>query len=250
MVIPFVGPVSGDEIISSLLCFEQFNKFYYKEYEPIKEKITLDWWVYPELGVFGYYAMCGVNKETGRDAIWLEWPPVTLGDAYLVAHELEHIIRKANNLSIQIVEKDLRYVDVGGCIRSVLEDRIVDEMLKVHYDFNLVGHYIEELSACENLLKKPVIKPTQVIDRLKQILIHADCILRWSLIDNDMSFKHRFDVYQKLFKIKLRDVANEAQELALRASSIKLEKQDGQKQLFNYIINKYELGDALYILEN
>ena len=102
--------------------------------------------------------MCAVNSETGTDEIWLQWPPVTLADAYLVAHEMGHIIRKVDDLSLQFIEKDLEYVNVAGYIRSVLEDRIIDEMLKVKYNFNLINHYIEAMTSIRKSMRSLLFK--------------------------------------------------------------------------------------------
>jgi hypothetical protein len=206
--------------------------------------------IFPELWDYGYYAMCGVNKETGRDGIWLQWPPVTLADAYLVAHEIEHVVRKVDNLSLKIIEKDLKYVDVAGCISSVLEDRIVDSILKNKYNFNLVDQYIETMKSAEESLKIQNAGSITEMDYLRLNLVHAGNLLRFSLIDNDASFRRKFNKYQKIVKRNVHSIAKEGEELASEVLRIGLETRDKRKQIFDYITNKYNLTNILYISES
>jgi hypothetical protein len=170
----YYGQANENDIINNLICFEQFNNFYHKKYKPIKEKIALEWRIYQELGDLGYYAMCSVNKETGLDQLWLQWPPVTFADAYLVAHELGHIVRKVENLSVRVIETDEKYSNVAGYINSVLDDRAVDSMLKNEYNFSLVENYIEEMTAAERILDIQKIMPDTIITHIERTLIYAD----------------------------------------------------------------------------
>lgn len=250
MVVPLIGLADGDEIINSLLCFEQFSNFYHNEYEPIKEKITLEWWIYPELWDYGFYAMCAVNEETGIDGIWLQWPPVTFTDSYLVAHEIEHVVRKVDNSSLKIIEMDLKYVDVAGCISSLLEDRIVDSILNNKYNFNLVDKYIETMKSAEESLNFHNVGSITEKDYLRLNLVHAGNLLRFGLINDDASFKRRLNKYKKIVKKNVPSVAKDGEELASEVLRIGLETREKRKQIFDYITNKYNLTNVLYVSES
>ena len=247
MVIPSVGQADEDEIINSLLCFEQFKDFYREKYEPIKGRIVIEWMIYPELSKRGLYAMYGVDKDTGIDQIFLQRPPTTVADAYLVAHEMGHAIKKARESSLRIIEKDPDYIDIAGCIKSVIEDRPIDIMLK-KYGFNLVDHhYAEAMALANNKFDELDAEPTG-IERSRLILVHADFLLRFDLIDKDASFKRKFNRYKKNAR-KFRPIAKEGKKIAKEAQRIGFDTQDQQRQIFGYITNELKLTEVLCISE-
>jgi len=189
--------------------------------------------------------MTAVDNETGIDSIWLQRLPVTLTDAYLAAHELGHVIRKVDNLSLLIVEEDLNYVDVAGYIKSIMEDRVIDKMLREKYNFILVDHYIDVMTNVMKFLDISIV--VTGVNRIKMPLVHADYLLRWSLIDDDESFKREFDKYKRLMNENYQSIAEEGEDIAREAMKIGFETRDNQKQIFDYIINKYTLAEVLSV---
>ena len=192
MTIPWLGRADGEEIFSSLSRFKQFDNFCSREYRPIEESIQLDWCIFPGLYHHGYYAMTGVDPNTGRHVIWIRRPPANLTDAYLIAHEMMHVIREVEGLSFQFAERDHNYADVAGYLRSVLDDRVVDLLLINDYEFNVINHYIESMASSIEFLKEIDVQSITDIRRIELILINADNFLRWSLINNNDNFDQIF----------------------------------------------------------
>ena len=237
------------------MCFREFQNFYFKEYEPIKKKFSVDWYVFPDLwNTFRDYALQGVGKRTGNNYICLEWEPVTPNDAFLVAHELGHILRKYNRLRLHIVSRSSTFETkkLAENFGSMLDDPLINSRLQDVYDFNPAYHYAEiELRDCITEVSGFQQGPENDIIRLLHIFFYTNQLLRWDSV-KDAAAIEKWRKYQKLFRSKLNSIAKSSEELYSIVTEDGYDTLEKQKLLFNKIADKYtidgiKLRDILYI---
>lgn len=242
-------------ILKGALCFKEFQKFYVKEYEPIKKNFSVDWYVFPDLwNTFRDYALQGVGKRTGNNYICLEWEPVTPNDAFLVAHELGHILRKYNRLQLHIVSRSSVFETkkLAEIFGSMLDDSVINSRLQDVYDFNPAYHYTEiELRDSINEISGIQQEPGNDFIRLSYVFYYTNQLLRWDSITDSEAIQ-KWSNYKNLFRSKLRSLAESGEELYYIIKENGYDIPEKQKQIFNkisdkYMINGVRLGDLLDI---
>jgi hypothetical protein len=244
-----------DDVLDGILGFDEFRRFYAEVYEPQKIRISVDWYVCNEIWEnFRVYAFQGVGKNTGKDYVCLEWLPVTPNDAFLVAHELEHIIRKYNGqqLSISTMSSLSKAKDIATSIGSMFDDPLVNCFLQEKYNFDPAYHYTEiELHDCFNEVGEIVTEPTNDIIRMLHIFFYANQLLRWDSI-KDTTAIQKWVEYQRFLRSKWQSIAESGEELYDIVKKYGYDTPEKQRRLFNkiaykYTINGIKLCDLLYI---
>jgi hypothetical protein len=107
--------VNEDVIIEKIIKFDEFKNFYHAEREPIKTNIPIKWKINPLCKGFA-------AQRTDADCvsyIELRHLPETPNDAFLVAHEIMHVIRR---------EVDKQYLNITKVNDSILKKYTVDDM--------------------------------------------------------------------------------------------------------------------------
>lgn len=238
-----------EEVLDGILDFSEFRKFYEEAYKPQKNLISIDWYTCSELWEnFRNYAFQGVSKNTGRDYICLEWLPVTANDAFLVAHELGHVIRKHEGRQLSISTKSQRWgmtklvTDLG----SMFDDPIINSLLKTTYHFDPAYHYTEiELPDCIKDLSNVSKEPENDVLRLSFIFFYTNQLLRWDTIYNTIALE-KWKKYQKFYRSKYKSLAQAGEELYNIVKEIGVDTPDKQRQIFNKISNMYEIdGESI-----
>jgi hypothetical protein len=179
-----VGPISEDEVIEYILRFNEFSKFYYNEYKP--RKIIISWLIDPlKCHQFNYFAYKGINRSTGTDVIGLEHIPTSFDDAYMVAHEMGHAIRKSDGLQLPIAMKyhTQEIEDLASRLGSMFDDPLIDSFLQNIYNFNPAYHYIEVvIPSASIMLNQSFTEPERDINRIMEIFFHSSQLLQWDSI--------------------------------------------------------------------
>jgi hypothetical protein len=80
--------IDEDVIVSKILAFEEFSRFYHTEREPIKANVPIKWMINPSCRGFAAQR----TDANGITYIELRRLPRTQDDAFLAAHEIVHVI--------------------------------------------------------------------------------------------------------------------------------------------------------------
>jgi hypothetical protein len=135
-------------IIDKLLKFSEFEKFYRTEWEPRKKDVSIDWKINPSCDGFAFQ---GTNETNSNTFIRLPHLPKTRDDAFLVAHEIEHVIRHfcgqelefTMNSAIAQNYENGGIVDLAFRIGSMFDDPIIDSFLQKEYKFKPAIFYTQ-----------------------------------------------------------------------------------------------------------
>lgn len=245
-----------DVIVSEILRFDEFNAFYSTERKPTKTEVPIKWIIKPSCKGF---AAQGIDAN-GTDYIELRHNPKTREDAFLVAHEITHLIRKKidkqylnfSKVNDAILEK-YTIDDMGefaSRIGSMFDDPIIDHFLKDKYGFNPEHHYTRVVipDSIKNLNRGDA---RDELHRLNQAMFYVQYALQWDAIDNVGALR-KWHNFKRLYQ-RQRPIAKRiGEDLYSMAKETGLDTLDKQKQLFNKIADKYSLNgiklkDILYI---
>jgi hypothetical protein len=169
------------KIFKELLKFKEFNNFINNEWENAKHEGTLvDWHDFnPSRPAFAYQ-----DVENGRPFIELKYLPKARNDAFLVAHELMHVIRAFNGQCLRINVNNAgvydleEIIDLARRIGSMLDDVLIDSFLQTNYSFNAANFYID-IKIPENIQSlNNSGDPINDIDRLRKVLYYTQSSLQ------------------------------------------------------------------------
>lgn len=182
-----------EDIIGKLLHFNEFANFYYNEWEPKNIRIELN--IDPSCTMYGM-ALFGKNKDA---CIKLRQLTDTLDDAFLLAHEMCHVIRyfykeclefrKAPTLIAQRYNEE-EIFDMGNKLGSMLDDPLIDSFLQDTYNFNPAHFYTGVLIPDTNRSLDSYGDPPYEWQIFKKALFYSQFALQWdSIKDTDALIK-------------------------------------------------------------
>lgn len=232
------------EIIAKILKFSEFERFYSAEWKPRKDVVSVGWAINP---LCNHYGMQGVDKD-GMPFIQLRSLPVTLDDAFIVAHEAEHVIKYFNGQYLrfaacdQVVERyqDGEISDLTHKFGSMFDDPLIDAHLHEKYGFNSAHHYTE--TKFPDIIKSvnSYGDPKSELIRFKSALFFSQCALQWDSI-NDSKAKHAWNSLKKLYKKKRPLVTKIGTDLYYMSKENGYDTLNKQRLLFNKIAQKYTI---------
>lgn len=239
------------QVIEPLLKFDEFSKFYYNEYEPIKTHLPIGWILSEEEAYANACTM--VDAETGMDIILLKRLPVSYIDALLVSHEIQHVILKATENSFNIRLRGNQppiYEIIAQDIKSLLEDPIIDSFLQGKYNFDLLDYYLSELEiAIEEDFVDPQESSLDSFSISIGALVYAGNILKWNLI-GDYNALDRWHKYQRLLDKSYPIISKQGKELASIVKDNGFDMLEKRIQLANNTIKKYNIEDILEVVKH
>lgn len=246
---------SENEVISGIIKFDKFYDFYPIERESRKEIVPIDWAINPSKCLkFNLYAYKGTNPLTGNSAIVLPRLPATHNEAYIVAHEIMHVIRKFDGLELPIRSRKKSGImeDIISRIGSMFDDPLIDSILQDKYNLNPAFHYTEiDMPRSIEILKS---FPTERQDDTSKILLllyHASQLLLWDGI-KDINALEKCREYQEFYRSTHPIMAKMGEELYSIVKENGYDTFDKQRRLFDIIANKYtidgiKLSNILYL---
>lgn len=249
-----LGFVPEKDVMDGILKFDSFSNFYDREYMPRKETTLLKWLLDPiRCHASNLYAYQGVDSRTGDSVIGLRCLPLTHDEAFMVAHEMGHVFRKLDGLSLLILPRCSVDVlkDLVHRIGSMFEDPLIDPILQDQYMFDAAYHYSEDINRSLEILNTPFGNPQTDIDTLKYVIYYTTCLLQYDSI-KDASALQKWQNYQEILKFKLKQITKSGEELYYLIKDNGYDTLEKQKRIFNKISDKYmidgvRLGDLLYI---
>jgi len=247
-------------IIDKLIRFNEFERFYCTEWEPRKKRdgASIDWKINSSCDGFAFQWFDEINGEL-KPFIRLRYIPITREDAFLVAHEIEHVIKYFDKQYLKFAMdseiaknyNDGDIIDLAFRIGSMFDDPIIDSFLQKEYKFKPAIFYtpvkipdtIEKLNSSGD--------PTDDLTKLKQALFYSQCALQWDAIKNAKSLRKWQDLKRR-YQIRRPVVRRMGEELYLMSKENGYNKLEKQKLLFGKIADKYtidgiKLKDILYI---
>lgn len=228
------------DTLKLILKYREFNQFYMNERQNIHNKIL---WFKDIDSSDDFYAAYAVPYiESDRHEIHFRRVPGSKTDAFLSAHEMLHLIRAENNQTPQ-VRCDERYIELEVALASLLEDPIVDSILKTKYGFNLRPFY---MSVIENGKKKVSGDYADDFDKLKDAWSHAGWALKWRLITDKSAIKS-----WKKFNRKFENMRPKAYKISLDTitivDNIGVDTKEKQVTVMKKLINNYNLKDLILL---
>lgn len=255
-----MGFILEKDATSQILQFESFSNFYYREYAPRKKTTPINWFLDPiRCYASNLYAYQGEDSRTGDPVIGLRCLPATYDEAFMVAHEMEHVFRKLDKLSLLIrpkhaeVEHSVETLkDLALRIGSMFDDPIIDPILQNQYMFDIAYHYSEDINRSLEILNTSLGKPQTDIDLLKYIIYYTTRLLQYDSI-RDPSALRKWQDYRKILRSKLGQITKPGEELYQVIKENGYDTPKKQRQIFNkiadiYTINGVKLGNLLELL--
>lgn len=231
-------------VVNSLLTSsKEFKTFYENERRKI---IKPFYWeldsALPE-GVVARNTM-EIDTNTGKQTIFIRIPriPPNLEDAFIIAHELEHLVLDAEGY-VGVTYQDVKYESISAALSSMVIDLIVDSKIKV-YGFNLLEEFNREVKASKRNLKDFANAPTKRLGQLHWTFNYVGKLLYWQLISGNETEKHEFHLW---FEQRYPSIAEEAKNLLVLIKKNGYDTPYKVKMLFKEIIQRYNLGNIMIV---
>jgi hypothetical protein len=219
---------------------KEFKTFYENERIKIIEPLR---WVLDHFLPEGVRARVSTEINTGK-IFFIRLPriPPNLKDAFIIAHELGHIVLFTEGYS-GVLYQDTKYENISASLGSMIHDLLVNSKLKM-YGFDLLEEFnIEAEESKRNLLCYSV-APTDRLGQIKWIFNYCGKLLDWQFISGNESDKHEFHLW---FEQRYPSIVDEAKNLLTLVKKLGYETPPKVTQLFNEIIRMYDLGNIMKV---
>jgi len=236
--------VAEATIVEELLKFSEFEDFDRNRWKPRKKDILIDWKINSSCDGFSFQ---GFDEISGKPFIRLRKIPKTRDDAFLVAHEIEHIIRHFDKQYLEFAKssvitkyKDEEIVDLSIRLGSFFDDPIVNSFLHDVYHFNPI-HFYTKVKMPETV--KSLNSSGDLVDdltRLKRALFYSQCALEWDSIEDKVTLR-KWRELKRLYQMKRPIVKRMGEELYSMAKEDGYDTLEKQTALFDKIANKYTI---------
>jgi hypothetical protein len=232
---------SEEDVVNTLLASsKEFTRFYSEERRKIALPIQ---WTRDESLPRGTDGSCTRNTSGGgtKQEIRLRRIPPDLGDASMVAHELEHLVLDSKGFRGTRAH-EARYEILSGSLNSMVNDPLVYSSLQT-YGFDIYDDYKKLLTQNRSQLSRIPSPPPNRLNRLLWILNYVRHILIWEVVSG-VSDKG-LDEFKLWFDERYPDVAGEGQKLLAPVRDIGYDTPEKQNTLFTKIIQEYGLGEFI-----
>jgi len=241
--------VDEDVIIGGLLKYKEFERFYYAEWEPKRNDISIEWEINPSCNGFASQRSDEIDGEL-KHFIQLRKMPKTSNDAFLVAHEVSHIMKYLDNQylkfavdrSINIKYKFDDIVELTFRIGSMFDDPIIDSFLQSVYGFKPAIHYVKVVIPDTVKSLNSSGDPIDELVRIKRALFYAQCSLQWGFITNANSLRKWQDL-KELYRKKRPIVTGIGEEIYHMSKEIGYDTLEKQRELSNRLLDKYTIDN-------
>jgi hypothetical protein len=238
-----VLPVDEDEVVRDLLKISpEFNNFYENENDKTGD---VHWMVNKDLPrEINATMFKGKISDEIVPCIYIRRCPAVLEDAKTIAHELGHAIRYEEKSAVEIESEDDKFTFLAAKLASLVEDPIIDGILRDKYDFNLMLEYKKVLKSAQKELRNRDYVHLSYIQKIDSIINLSGIILEWDLIED----KDALRKYQTKFEKRYPQL------LGMNADLISIVRETGtntledRKRVCNRIIDKFELRDMFHVV--
>jgi hypothetical protein len=252
--------VDESEVVDKIIQFNEFKNFYNTKWKRLKENgKSIYWYINPACKA---YAAQGFYLSDGKHKPWIQLCelPETPDDAFLTAHEIEHVIMwfDGQYLDIKINPRIEGCFEEGAIndlackLGSMFDDPLVDRFLQDEYHFNIFRRYTEFVIPKTKESLNSFGDSEYDLYRLANALFYSQFSLQADLI-KDEDAEHLCSDLKELYKEKRPIAARMGEELYGIAKKIDYDTLEKQKTLFHKIADNYMIGgghrlcDALYI---
>lgn len=219
----------------------EFNRLYHEE--RMNKLGEILWRVDPTMET--------MRAITAKDAYGITYPiiymkdsNVSLDDAFIVAHEIMHLVLNDEGKTLIIYGKNPEITDK---LQTMLEDSIVDSILQNKYGFNALKQYEMDFEATRHVFVHPGKEPEEQLERIYLAIILSNTILKLRIIKERDNLK---DLYAFLegYKHLYPNVSIISDQILSIVDEVGgLESIEQKKSVFFKISEKYNLGDILTI---
>ena len=236
-------PFSEDDALGELLVSsKEFRAFYKAERDKVARKVY--WSHSRDLGA-GIRGRSTTYKD-GRQVVFLSRCPASLDDAMLVAHELEHLVLRAEGFP-GIGAKPDRHSGkphpatdlLATAISSTILDPVVNRRLQT-YGFDLWEDYQGEVNDSMVQLRDPSSKSSDDLTVKTNVFNYASKILDWELAGGrSREVENRFMLW---FNERYPTIAEEGGRVVGLVERMGYNNPGEVTALFGEIIRGYDLG--------
>lgn len=227
----------GVEILGALLETNAEFKIFYEE--EFINKIGSIGWIYDSdmrQGIMAFY-------DAEENAIHYKNHPASIEDAYLMAHEIMHVIRD-KELNMPVVKyNDYRYGDLAMSLKSLLEDQNVDRILRDKYNINLVPFYMTAIDTVEGRSGE---ERKEKIFQVWNGFVLANTMLKWDLI-TDQGALRRWRDHLKWYRKRYPNNYRIGKNISKIIRAIGLEDVEKHRDIAIKLIDKYDLKGILIV---
>ncbi|OPY48445.1 MAG: hypothetical protein A4E48_02748 [Methanosaeta sp. PtaU1.Bin060] len=246
--------VDEDDIISRILHFDEFDCFYQTEWVP--RKISIDWIIDPTCPM---YAMQSID-ENKKPFIVIRQLPDTIDDAFLVAHEMGHVIKYFDKQYMEFMRaptpiakmyKEEEIKDMGNILGSMVDDPLIDSWLQDKYGFSPAHFYSSVLMPGTFESLDSYGDPPYEWHIFKKALYYSQLSLQMESI-RDKDTLREWDRLKERYRTRRPKVTRIGEELYSLSRERGFDSIEKQRQLFSEILNRYrinsiKLGDILHM---
>ena len=173
-------------------------------------------------------------------------------DAYLVAHELLHIVRSVRNFSLKIVENNSIFPTnitqiAAFTLRNLIEDPIIDGILLEAYSFDFLNHYESGIEKMKHSLIENHYRDSMNDDfaRFQVLLNLSKQKLKWHPIE-DRETNQTWTEYEEWL------MSEYPMTISYRNSLVpwleeRLNTREGQAEIFSKITETFGLTSMVYL---
>jgi len=247
-------------VFENIIKFDEFRHFCKNEWEPRQEKgASIDWLEFDP--TIDQYAIQDYDATTGKPFVILQKAPETIDDAFLVAHEITHVIIDFDKQNLQIkinpviIKKfrDDAIRDMSIRLGSMFDDPRVDSFLMHKYNFDPDHFYAKVKLPDAKRHLTPSSEGQFDLDKLNQAMFYSQTKLQCELVKNEEAGREWGEL-ERLYHRYRPNVEIMGNELYSMSNDIGYDTLEKQKLLFQSIIGKnymigggWKLGDALHI---
>ncbi len=237
------GWVDEDDVIHRLLQFDEFSGFYSNEW--VGRNTSIKWRI---VSSCDKYAMQSFSEDK-KPCIVLRQLPVTFDDAYLVAHEMGHVIKYFDKQYIEFkraqtpiapfyVEEEI--TEMCGQLGSMFEDPLIDSFLQDEYHFNPV-HFYTSVKIPDSFKSLDLYGDSPLEWHIfKKALFYATFSLEWDAI-TDVNALREWDKLRDRYKICRPMTTKIGEELYIMSKDNGYDNVEKQRRLCRKIFDKYRL---------
>jgi hypothetical protein len=190
----------------------------------------------------------GVNARAySKGYICIRRSPAHIEDAFIIAHEMMHLIRANEGNPLKIRVYDRGHITLATKLMSMFEDPIVDSILQDKYGFKIVDQYKLDLKSAKEQIKG-FPEPDDYILRVKSAVDFTGQALEWGLIKEDRDLVGWRDFRQRWLPRKRPITSKMSDEMIAIVQEVGgLDTLKKQKTIFEKIVEEYELQNVLYL---
>jgi hypothetical protein len=234
----------NDVVLNLKRSSPEFNRFYHEERMAKLGEIL--WRVDPDAG-----SLNKMKSITAKDDLGISYPiiyinnsHIPIDDAFVVAHEIMHLVLNKEERSLIVFGKNRVFTDA---FQTMLEDPLVDYILQNQYEFDVLKQYRTDFDVTIKDFEHPTEEPKEPLARVYLALVLSKTLLKLRMIKERDEIKDVYAFIEGYRRLNPNVSIISDEILSIIDSVGGIETIEGKKSAFMEITEKYNLGGILTI---